>query len=128
MSALRWVRIGLLSSLVLLAVGEAAAAHGLLLESTPQAGATIAETKRVDLRFNSRLEPAFSHLRLEGPAGISMPLHAVTSETAGPDRLTAPVPPLPPGLYTVYWHVLTVDGHLSQGNFSFQIAERDRDR
>ena len=128
MSRLTRFRIGLLSCLVLLALAAPAAAHGILLEARPQAGSTVAQTQRLDLRFNSRIEPALSQLRLEGQASVSMPLHAVMSESAGPDRLSAPVPPLPPGPYTVYWRVLTVDGHVSHGSFSFRIAERDRDR
>ena len=121
-------RAGLLAALLSLAVAELAVAHPLLLESTPQAGATIAETKRVGLRFNSRLEPALSHLRLEGPAGVSVLLDAVMSTTTGRNGLTAPLPPLRPGFYTVYWQVLTVDGHTGRGTFSFWIAERGRDR
>lgn len=127
MSPLTRLRIGLLSCLALLGVMEPAAAHGILLEARPQAGSTVAQTQRLDLRFNSRIEPAFSKLRLEGQAGVSMPLHAVMSESPGSDRLSAPVPPLPPGPYTVYWRVLTVDGHVSHGRFSFRIAEGDRD-
>jgi methionine-rich copper-binding protein CopC len=29
---------------------------------------------------------------------------------------------LDPGLYTVHWRVLTVDGHLTHGSFSFRIS------
>jgi methionine-rich copper-binding protein CopC len=76
-----------------------ASSSGVLLESVPKARETVAVVKRLDLRFNSRIEPA------------------------GPNWLTAPLPPLEPGLYTVRWRVLTVDGHLSGGSFSFRVAE-----
>lgn len=118
-----WVSAVLLS-LGVVASAQPAGGHGVLLESVPRARETIAVVKRLDLRFNSRIEPAFSGLRLIGPSGEEMQLDAVVSETAGPNWLTASLPPLEPGLYTVRWRVLTVDGHLSGGSFSFRVAER----
>ena len=29
--------------------------------------------------------------------------------------------PLPPGVYRVNWHVLSVDGHKLQGSFTFEV-------
>jgi methionine-rich copper-binding protein CopC len=111
---------------MLLALGFAATdrawAHGVLLESRPGAQEAVTVAPRLDLRFNSRIEPAFSELRLTGPYGDAMRLHRVVSETAGPDRLPAALPPLGPGFYTVDWRVLTVDGHLSHGRFSFRVG------
>lgn len=114
----------LLPFVVLLGVAHEAPAHGVLLESSPRSRETVASVKQLDLRFNSRLERAFSHLRLAGLSGEQVSLEAVPSETAGPNRLRAGLPPLGPGLYTVHWRILTVDGHVTQGNFSFRIAER----
>jgi len=105
------------------AVTDEARAHGVLLESRPGAQETVAVAPRLDLRFNSRIEPAFSQVHLTGPSGEVMRLPTVVSETAGPDRLTAALPQLVPGLYTVDWRVFTVDGHLSHGRFSFRVGE-----
>jgi methionine-rich copper-binding protein CopC len=108
----------LLSSLPLLA-----AAHGVLLESKPAARETAREVRGLMLRFNSRLEPAFSHLRLTGPSGEPVLFQAIPSAGA-PNRLTAALPTLDPGIYTVHWRILTVDGHITHGNFWFQVVER----
>jgi methionine-rich copper-binding protein CopC len=113
-----------LLSLVVVVFAQPAAGHGILLESAPQARETVAVVKRLDLRFNSRIEPAFSGVRLIAPSGEEMRLHAVVSEPAGPNWLTASLPPLGPGLYTVRWRVFTVDGHLSNGSFAFRVAAR----
>lgn len=116
---------GLLWSVVLFGIPAQASAHGILLESTPRSDETVAlGVSRVDLRFNSRIEHPLSRILLTGPLGERVPLPARLSGTAGPDRLTATLPILPPGLYTVHWRVFTVDGHLSHGRFSFQIAQR----
>ncbi len=85
----------------------------------------MAAAPELDLRFNSRIEPAFSALLLTGPSGEQVRLRAGFSEPEGPNRLAALLPPLGPGLYTVHWRVLTVDGHVSHGSFSFRVAERD---
>jgi methionine-rich copper-binding protein CopC len=105
-------------------VTDPARAHGVLLESRPAAQETMTVARRLDVRFNSRIEPAFSEVRITAPSGKAMRLHAVVSEAAGPGRLTAALPPLEPGLYTVHWRIFTVDGHLSHGNFSFRVADR----
>lgn len=118
--------VALFALFMLLAMAGPAAAHGILLESTPRSGETVAVgVSRVDLRFNSRVEHTLSRILLAGPSGEPVRFPAGPSETPTPDRLTAPLPILSPGLYTVHWRVFTVDGHLSHGRFSFQIAERD---
>jgi hypothetical protein len=32
------------------------------------------------------------------------------------------VKPLMPGVYQVHWHVISVDTHRTEGNFSFTVA------
>jgi len=32
------------------------------------------------------------------------------------------VPPLAPGRYRVKWHVLSVDTHVTEGDFTFTVA------
>lgn len=112
---------GLLPFVVLFGVAHQAPAHGVLLESSPRSRETVASVKRLDLRFNSRIEPAFSRVRLVDPSGEPLPLQAVPYGAAEPNRLQAAVPDLRPGQYTVHWRVLTVDGHITEGVFSFRI-------
>ena len=99
--------------------------HGVLLESTPRSGQKVAlGVSQVDLRFSSRVERAFSSLRLTGPSGENVPLKPDPSEAPGPNRLRASLPTLGPGRYTVHWRILSVDGRVSDGRFSFELAER----
>lgn len=58
-----WVRPALLSLIVVMSA-QPAAGHGVLLESVPRASETVAVVTRLDLWFNSRMEPAFSKVRL----------------------------------------------------------------
>jgi len=111
-------------SLVAAAAGLVAAvpalAHSLLLESSPAAGATVAPPPEVRLRFNGRLEKRLSRLALVDERGDRRPL--ALDASGGPDRLQAPLPPLPPGRYRLEWQVLSTDGHVVSGSFAFQIA------
>lgn len=114
----------LLVGLVAIGPGRAAGAHGLLLESIPGAGETTARgPSRIELRFNVRIEPTLSALRLTGPEGTPIPLPSDRSGSAGPGRLIAELPSLEPGSYTVHWRILASDGHLSHGRFSFAIGK-----
>jgi methionine-rich copper-binding protein CopC len=113
-----------LLSLVVVASAQRAAGHGVLLESVPRASETVAVVTRLDLRFNSRIEPAFSEVRLTGPSNERIALPTGRSEATERGRITVVLPALAPGPYTVHWRVFTVDGHLSHGRFAFRVAER----
>ncbi len=98
-------------------------AHGLLMESTPKAEETAPPgIAALDLRFNVRIEPGLSTLRVVGPMGLQVPLAPRPPSSGGPDRLGSALPPLEPGTYRVHWRILTKDGHVTHGQFSFRVA------
>ncbi len=117
------------TGLVLLALTghlDSAEAHGILMESRPRAGETVPlGVPQLELRFNSRIERSLSWLRLAGPSGDLVPLSTERAEKPLADHLTATLPSLPPGQYTVHWRIFTADGHFSHGRFSFQVAGRE---
>jgi len=97
-------------------------AHSLLLESSPAAGATLTEgPPQISLRFNNRIEKHLSTIRVLDERGASRPVTMLASEGAA-DRLSATVPGLTPGAWRVEWQVLSTDGHIVSGRFSFRIA------
>ena len=102
--------------------GGPAPPHSLLLESVPAAGATLSTPpQELMLRFNNRIEKTLSRVRVVDARGVEHPL--VITVAAGPaDRLTAAVPPLPPGRWLVQWQVLSTDGHVVSGRFEFQLT------
>jgi methionine-rich copper-binding protein CopC len=104
------------------AVAGPAAAHSLLLESTPAANATLAAPPtRLALRFNNRIEKSLSWVRLLDARGVVTRL-ALAPDDGPADRLTALVPPLAPGAWRVEWQVLSTDGHVVSGRFEFRLA------
>jgi methionine-rich copper-binding protein CopC len=116
----------LVGALLVLALGPGwaapAAPHSLLLESTPAAGSTVAAAPpTLSLRFNNRVEKALSRLRLLDARGETLGL-AVPASDGPADRLSVPLPALAPGAYRVEWRVLSTDGHVVGGRFTFHVA------
>lgn len=99
-----------------------AAAHSLLLESAPAAGAVLAAVPpHLTLRFNNRIEKRLSTVRLVGAGDSSRTLAVLPAEGA-PDVLVAALPALVPDTYRVEWQVLSTDGHVVSGRFSFRLG------
>jgi copper resistance protein C len=106
--------------LVLALAAAPAAAHSLLLESSPAANSVVAAAPaELRLRFNNRIEKRLSRLRLVDERGAARDLPV--AEDGAADWLTARVPPVAAGKYRVEWQVLSTDGHVVTGRFSFTL-------
>jgi methionine-rich copper-binding protein CopC len=119
-------RIVVLTALLALLPSHVAA-HAFLVKSVPARRAVLAQPpSRVDLWFNERLEAAYSRVSVVDAAGRQVDRG---DGAVGPDDarlLTASLPPIAPGTYTVRYRVLSVDGHVVDGTFSFTIEGRGR--
>ena len=103
---------------------RAAAAHAIILESEPAAGATLAEPPaRIYLRFNSKLEKRLSRVTLSAAAGRPVPLPVAADGSEKPDRIVLPLGSLRPGAYVVRYKVLAADGHITEGALRFTVLE-----
>jgi methionine-rich copper-binding protein CopC len=106
--------------LALLLCTAPALAHSLLLESTPAPNSTIdASPRELRLRFNNRIEKRLSRLRLVDDRGAARDLPV--AEDGAADWLTAGLPAVTPGVYRVEWQVLSTDGHVVTGRFTFTV-------
>ena len=98
------------------------AAHSLLLEASPAADALLpAPPAEIALRFNNRIEKRLSRVHLVDGRGDRRVL-VVMTEDQPVDELHASMPALGPGDYRVEWQVLSTDGHVVNGVFSFRVA------
>jgi copper resistance protein C len=108
---------------VLLAGAGGAGAHGLLERAEPRPGATVrAAPTAVRVWFSERVEIAYSSVRVFDAGGRPVEGGAAEVDAAGPRVLRVALPPLAPGRYVVRWRVLSVDSHVTQGEFSFRVA------
>lgn len=102
-----------------LALGPSAQAHAFLISSSPPAGAVLLEAPRqVILRYSENVAERLS----------SFPVYnnqrdAVSGRAQVQGRqVVLPIQPLPPGTYTLRWHVVSADdGHATEGSFVFSV-------
>ena len=101
-----------------------AQAHALLLRSNPAANATLEKAPRfVELVFSEGLEPSFSSANVLNVSGLRLDNNDANVDPGDPTRMTLTLLPLPDGVYTVTWKVLSaVDGHGSTGAFAFVVG------
>ena len=102
-----------------------AGAHASLVRSTPAHRAMLGQMpERVQLWFNERLEPAYSTVSVWNEAGAQVDARDVAVGPDDPRRLSVAVEVRQAGLYTVKYRVLSVDGHLVEGTFPFEVRPR----
>ena len=100
----------------------AAGAHSVLDRTDPRAGVTVkAAPSQVRLWFTGGLEPAYSRVQVLDAAGHRADLGDGGVDDANRALLRVSVPPLAPGAYRVVWRVLSVDSHVTEGQFSFRV-------
>ena len=110
--------------LALMALPEAAQAHAMLDHASPLVGSTVATAPRaVALTFTQKLEPAFSTVRVENSTGARVDQGKAQVDPGSHTVLSIGPKPLPPGTYKVFWKVLSVDTHATEGNFSFTVGQ-----
>ena len=105
--------------LLLLATGEANA-HAFLDHAEPRVGNKVATAPReVTLWFTQKLEPAFSTITVTNAAGQRVD----TGKTrVSGSQMSTSLRSGGAGTYRVNWHVLSVDTHTTDGNFTFQVG------
>ncbi len=100
-----------------------AGAHAQLDRVAPAAGSTVhASPPRLELWFTERLEPAFSKVRVLDRNGKQVGQGDADVDRADARLLRMPLPKLAPGAYRVQWRVISVDTHVSEGEFTFAVA------
>ncbi len=117
-------RVSLVALAVLLAVGATADAHAFLERADPRVGSTVRSSPdKVRLWFTQRLEPAYSRAEVFDDVGQRVDLGPAALDPGDRMLLTVPVPPLLSGRYRVRWRVLSVDTHVTDGDFTFTVAK-----
>ena len=116
----------LLALLVLataLAVVPLAAAHAFLDHAIPGVGSTVHESPaQLKLWFSGRLEAAFSTVQVVDRAGERVDKGDPQVDGTDPTLLRVSLPQLAPGTYRVTWRAVSVDTHVSKGEFTFDVA------
>ncbi|MDU4315655.1 MAG: CopC domain-containing protein YobA, partial [Klebsiella michiganensis] len=89
----------------------------------PAAGSEVdASPQALTLNFSEGIETQFSGVTLTGPQQKTITLGKPVRSDSNKAQLTVPVEQaLTPGEYTVDWHVVSVDGHKTKGQYTFTV-------
>lgn len=99
-----------------------ASAHAFLDRSDPAVGSTVPNPPTaMHLWFTQQLEPAFSSVTVTDGKGRPVNDGAATIDATNKSELNVKLKPLSAGTYTVKWHVLSVDTHTTEGDFTFNV-------
>ncbi len=100
-----------------------ASAHARLERAVPAAGSAVRESPpQLKLWFTERLEPAFSKVQVFDRNGKQVDKGDPEVDRADAKLLRVSLPTLAPGTYRVKWRVLSVDTHVSKGDFTFNVV------
>lgn len=107
---------------LMLLVPAFGSAHAYLVKSSPARRAVLLRApERVQLWFNERLEPHFCLVSVWDRERNRVDFGDVQVGPAEPNKLSVGIPPLLPGAYIVRFRVLSVDGHIVNGEYPFTI-------
>jgi copper resistance protein C len=111
------------ASLLTMVATSEAGAHAFLDHAMPAVGSAIhGSPAQVRLWFTQELEPAFSTVQVQDRNGKRVDKQDKHVDPANPTLLQVTLPQLAPGRYRVMWRVLSVDTHVTEGDFTFDVV------
>lgn len=104
-------------------VTPAVLAHAHFKGQYPAADADVtAAPQALTLNFSEGIEPAFSGIKVTDAQQKAIKTGAVKRNEKDKTQMIVPLEqPLTSGKYTVSWHVVSVDGHKTHGQYSFSV-------
>lgn len=103
--------------------GPGVQAHAFLDHASPGVGSTLERPPAtVSIWFTQELEPAFSTLEVKDQSGNRVDAGDAQVDAKDATLLRATLKPLPPGTYKVFWRVVSVDTHPTDGTFTFHVG------
>jgi copper resistance protein C len=115
-------KIFLISAFAALAT-SLAHAHAFLDHASPAVGRTVPSAPpAVTIWFTQELEPAFSSIEVQDQSGARVDAGDAQVDPKDATILRVSLKPLPPGKYKVFWRVVSVDTHPTEGTFSFTVG------
>jgi hypothetical protein len=107
----------------MLCMASPAFAHAFLQRASPPVGSELpVSPSAVTITYTEGVEPDFSTIEVRNAQGARV--DKADPHLLGGDqtKLSVSLPKLPPGQYTVTWHVTSVDTHKTEGRFNFSVT------
>ncbi len=113
--------LAVLVALVLSAAGTGA--HAFLDRAEPRVGSKLkAPPPELRLYFTQELEPAFSSAKVTNESGRQVDKGDSHVDDGDRSVLRLSLYRLEPGTYKVNWRILSVDTHVTEGDFKFRVT------
>jgi copper resistance protein C len=117
--AFRW----LMTTAAASAISLSALAHAFLDQAAPPVGATVATPpKEIRLTFSEAVEPRFSGIEVATSDGQAIATGPAIRDPADDKKLVLAIPLFASGRYRVRWHVVSVDTHRTEGEYTFTVG------
>ena len=112
----------LLTACTLLLLIQGSWAHAFVDHTEPAVGSQISGAPiQVKIWFTEKLEPALSKIQVFNISGLEVDKRDVKIDPSNAALLTVSLPELKPGKYKVLWRAVSVDTHVTTGNFTFEL-------
>src|ERR1700676_1884616 len=112
----------LLTAWALLLLIQGSWAHAFVDHTEPVVGSQIhGAPTQVKIWFTENLEPALSKIQVFDASGRELDKRDVKIDPSNAALLTVSLPELKPGKYKVLWRAVSVDTHVTTGNFTFEL-------
>jgi methionine-rich copper-binding protein CopC len=99
-----------------------APAHSALQRAEPPVESKLKwPPSEVKLTFTGRLETAYSAIRVRDEQGAQVDRQDTHVDPSNPLLLRTTLQPLERGAYWVIWRVLSVDGNVTEGRYTFRV-------
>jgi copper resistance protein C len=120
---MRRVLLQLLATASLSSYVVGALAHAFLNQAVPPVGGAVTTSpKEIRLTFSEGVEPRFSAIVITTGDGQPIATGPAIRDPGDDKQLVLTVPPLAPGRYRVRWHVVSVDTHRTEGDYTFTVG------
>lgn len=113
----------LAAALLLLIGAPLAGAHAFLDHAEPKVGAKVQTSPgEVKVWFTQKLVAAFSQIQVFDSAGKEVDKRDKKLDKSDQALLIVSVPSLKAGTYKVVWRAVSVDTHVTNGEFTFEVG------
>lgn len=107
---------------LLLSCAAGACAHAFLDRAAPAVGSAVrGSPAEVRLWFTQELEPAFSTIRVLDRNGNQVDKRDTRVDVSDRTLLHVSLVSLTAGTYKVVWRVVSIDTHVTEGDFTFEV-------
>jgi len=98
-------------------------AHAFLERADPAVVSTVQTSpSEVQIRFTENIEPAVSSVQVLDASGTEVDKRDLHLDRSDHALLHISLPQLGVGTYKVVWRVVSVDTHVTNGNFTFRVV------